>query len=256
LEYGLFGKVALVTGVSRSIGIGAAVARGLAAAGAHVFTTYYRPYDQTMAWGSAVHEAGAILEELRAAGVKADGLEADLGDPDAVAQIFNRAEESVGPVDILINNATVDYLTDLYGLTADLLDAHYAVNVRGTVLLCAELARRHNGRPGGRIINLTSGQGIGPMPDNLPYAITKGAVEALTTSLSASLAKKRITVNAVDPGATDTGWMDSGLRAELEAMAVFGRIGTPEDAMRIILFLVSAQAQWVTGQVIHSRGGM
>ncbi len=143
-----------------------------------------------------------------------------------------------------------------YSLSASLLDAHYAVNVRGTTLLCSEFAKRHDGRPGGRIINLTSGQSLGPMPENLPYAITKGAIEALTTSLSASLAKKGITVNAVDPGGTDTGWMSPDFLATARVNAPFGRVGTPKDAMRLILFLASAQAQWITGQVLRSRRGM
>ncbi|GAA6623074.1 SDR family oxidoreductase [Scytonema sp. NUACC26] len=131
-----------------------------------------------------------------------------------------------------------------------------SINVRGTTLLCAEFAKRHHGKPGGRIINLTSGQSLAPMPLNLPYAITKGAIEALTISLSASLASKGITVNAIDPGATDTGWMSNELRSSLEVKAPFGRIGTPEDAARIVLFLASSQGQWITGQVIRSRGGL
>jgi 3-oxoacyl-[acyl-carrier protein] reductase len=86
--------------------------------------------------------------------------------------------------------------------------------------------------------------------------MTKGAIEALTISLSVSLANKGITVNAVDPGPTDTGWMNADVLQALEAKAPFGRVGTPEDAMRLILFLASAQAQWITGQIFHSRGGM
>ncbi len=93
------------------------------------------------------------------------------------------------------------------------------------------------------------------MPESLPYIISKGAIEALTISLSGALASKQITVNAVDPGATDTGWMDADLHEILEAKAPSGRVGSPEDAMRIILFLASSQAAWITGQIIHSRGG-
>lgn len=158
-------------------------------------------------------------------------------------------------MDILVNNAAHDQQADIYSLSAELLDTHYAVNVRGTTLLCAEFALRHDGRPGGRIINLTSGQSLAPMPENLPYAITKGAIEALTLSLSASLASKKITVNAVDPGATDTGWMSDEIRSQLDVRAPFGRVGIPEDAARIVLFLASEQGQWITGQIIRSRGG-
>lgn len=253
IDYSLSGRTALVTGVGRRIGIGAAVALAFAKAGANVFTTYYRPYDGT---NSKPTEADEIIGQLRNEGVQAEGMEADLADVEVPKALFDQAEASIGPIDILVNNATQDILVDIYGLSASLLDSHYAVNVRGATLLCAEFAKRHNGRCGGRIVNLTSGQSLGPMPQNLPYAITKGAIEALTLSLSASVAAKGITVNAVDPGATDTGWMSSDFRAQIERDAPFGRVGMPEDAARIILFLASAQAAWITGQIIRSRGGV
>ncbi|MUL38941.1 SDR family oxidoreductase [Gloeocapsopsis dulcis] len=255
-DYGLSGKVALVTGVSRTQGIGFAIARALAEAGANVFTTYYRPYDALMPWGSHHNEAEEIISLLQSYGVKAAGFEANLAESQVPKQLFDRVENSLGSVDILVNNAAYDEQVDIYSLSADLLDTHYAVNVRGTTLLCQEFAHRHDGRPGGRIINLTSGQSLAPMPENLPYAITKGAIEALTISLSASLADKGITVNAVDPGATDTGWMSAEFRTQLAMRSPFGHVGTPEDAARIILFLVSAQAQWITGQIMRSRGGL
>jgi 3-oxoacyl-[acyl-carrier protein] reductase len=94
------------------------------------------------------------------------------------------------------------------------------------------------------------------MPRNLPYAATKGAVEAFTLSMSVLLASKGITVNAVDPGPTDTGWLSDGLRAELIERAPFGRIGTPADVAQLVLFLASSEGQWITGQVVHSRGGL
>ncbi|NMF62297.1 oxidoreductase [Brasilonema octagenarum UFV-E1] len=255
IDYGLSGKVALVTGVSRHMGIGAAIARSLAASGANVFITYYRPYDKLMPWGSKLTEAEEIVESLKLHLVKAAGLEANLAEPLVPKNLFDFVEETLGHVDILVNNAVHDQQADIHSLTAELLDVHYAVNVRGTTLLCAEFAKRHDGRPGGRIINLTSGQSLAPMPENLPYAITKGAVEALTLSLSASLASKGITVNAVDPGPTDTGWMSNEIRSMLESKAPFGRVSTPEDAARIVLFLASSQGQWITGQIIRSRGG-
>lgn len=256
IDYGLSGKVALVTGVSRLQGIGFAIAHSLAKAGANVFTTYYRPYDALMPWGSCDREAEEIISLLQSYGVKVAGLEANLAELQVPKQLFERVEDLLGSVDILINNAAYDEQVDIYSLSADLLDTHYAVNVRGTTLLCQEFAQRHDGRAGGRIINLTSGQSLAPMPENLPYAITKGAIEALTMSLSASLADKGITVNAVDPGATDTGWMNEDLRTQLAMESPFSRVGTPEDAARIILFLASTQAQWITGQIIRSRGGL
>lgn len=256
LDYGLLGKVALVTGVSRNIGIGAAISRYLAASGVNVFTTYYRPFDEIMSWGSNSSEAEEIIESLKLEGVNASGIEANLAEVETPKKLFDEIEKTLGKVDILINNAAHDEQADIYSLSSELLDTHYSVNVRGTTLLCAEFAKRHDGREGGRIINLTSGQTLAPMPESLPYAITKGAIEALTISLSASLASKNITVNAIDPGATDTGWMSDEFRSKLENESPFGRVGTPEDAAKTVLFLASAQAQWITGQIIRSRGGM
>ncbi len=252
-EYQLTGKSALVTGVSRSTGIGAAIARGLALMGANVFTTYYRPFDGV---GSRQEDAELILSKIKAAGVKTGGFEADLADIAAPKAIFDLAEQTIGPLDILVNNAACDYECDIYSVTPALLDAHYWVNLRGTTLLCAEFAKRHDGRPGGRIINLTSGQSVDAMETNLPYAMTKGAVEVLTRALSVSLKPKGITVNAVDPGGTDTGWMSPEIIAGIEANTLYKRVGTPQDATRLVLFLASAQAEWITGQVLHSRGGL
>jgi len=247
-------QVALVTGVSRKIGIGAAIARTFAEAGIAVFTTYYRPYDELMPWGSSPNEPQEIIEELRTLGIRAEGVEADLADPEIPSTVIQRAYDSLGFVDILVNNASHDVAADIYSLLPASLDMHYAVNVRGALLLCAEFAKRHDGRTGGRVINLSSGQGLGPMAGNLPYAATKGAVEAFTLSLSVSLASKGITVNAVDPGPTDTGWLSDGQRTELIEGAPFGRIGTPADVAQLVLFLASSKGQWITGQVIHSRG--
>lgn len=223
--------------------------------GADIVFAYYRPYDATIPWGSDAGEVEGLLSELMRKGVRVHGLECDLADPTAPRQLFEEAEGLLGSVDILVNNAAYSERDGVSGLTAELLDRHYAVNVRATALLCAEFARRFEGSEG-RIINLTSGQGLGPMPGELAYAATKGAVEALTLSLGAELAPRSITVNAVDPGPTDTGWMSPTLKARLEEAAPMGRVGTPEDAARLIRFLASKEAGWITGQVVRSRGGL
>jgi 3-oxoacyl-[acyl-carrier protein] reductase len=251
----LAGKTAVITGVSRQIGIGAAVARALAEVGCNVFTTYYRPYDATMLWGSQENEAEEIIAQLRGMGVKAAGLELDLSEPTAAVTLFEAAEAAVGPAAILVNNATYSVNDTVEGLTAVHIDNHYAVNVRGMMLLCAEFVKRFQGE-WGRIINLTSGQGAGPMPDELAYAATKGAVDAFTVSLSAAVAHHHITVNAIDPGATDTGWMPPDLYAHLKAQSPLGRVGLPEDAAQLVRFLASPEAGWITGQIVRSRGGL
>lgn len=196
-----------------------------------------------------------MLEELRSLGVRAAGMEVDLSDTSAIVRLFEAAERQAGPIDILINNAVHDVEDDLMTMSAESLDRHYAVNTRATALLCQEFARRHDGRVGGRIINLTSGQRFHPMPGNLCYATTKNAVEALTTCAAMTLGFKRITANAVDPGGTDTGWMDEPLKAEMRRTVPLGRVGQPQDTAKLILFLCSDSAQWINGQILRSRGG-
>jgi 3-oxoacyl-[acyl-carrier protein] reductase len=195
-----------------------------------------------------------LLNELLKMGVRAVAIEADLSDPQAPAALLDEVTERIGFPRVLINNAAHSTHTDYASLDAASLDAHYAVNLRATALLSAELARRWPGGPG-RIVNMTSGQSQGPMPNELAYAASKGAIEALTLSLSAGIAPLGITVNAVNPGPTDTGWMDAELKQELLWKFPFGRIGEPADAARLIAFLASDDAAWITGQVIHSEGG-
>lgn len=247
-------KVALVTGVTRRQGIGAAIALELARAGADVCTTYYRPYDRKMPWGVEEAEPEAILAELRTTGVAAHGIEMDLGQPEGPSTLYGLARERFGHIDILVNNAAYSTETTVEAMTAEELDRHYAVNMRAVMLLSLEFIRGFTPGGAGRIINLTSGQGLGPMPSELAYAATKGATEAFTLSLSAAVAALGITVNALDPGPTDTGWMPPELRDSLLSTAPMGRLGTPQDAARVVAFLASEEAGWITGQVIRSRG--
>jgi 3-oxoacyl-[acyl-carrier protein] reductase len=251
---GLAGRVAVVTGATRRVGIGAAICRALAADGADVLFTYWHPYDQTMPWGSDDAEPPALQRELEGLGVRATGLSVDLSRPYVAGEVLDAAAR-LGAPSILVNNAAHSTSDDYHTLSADSLDAHYAVNVRGMALLSVEFARRYPGGPGGRIINLTSGQSLGPMPGELSYVATKGAVEALTVSLAAEVASLGITVNAVNPGPTDTGWMDDRLKAALLPRFPLGRLGRPDDVARLVAFLASDAAAWITGQVMHSEGG-
>lgn len=247
-------RIAVVTGVGRSRGIGAAVCRALAADGMAVYATWHPDYDARMPWPWDPDEPERLLQELGDSGVAAAGMPLDLADPTAAHTLFEAANAELGPLDILINNAAHSERDGIEALTADRLDAAYAVNLRATALLCAEFVRRHDGRPHGRIVNLTSGQGIAAMPDELAYAATKGAVDAFTVSLAAGVAGRGITVNAVDPGPTDTGWMTDSLKAEIAAGSPRGRLGRPEDAARLVRFLASTDADWISGQILHSRG--
>ncbi|WP_046180581.1 SDR family oxidoreductase [Domibacillus tundrae] len=248
-------KIAIITGASRVKGIGAAICRELAETGYHIFFTYWTDYDKEMPWSIELDEPMKLKEELIQKGVKASCMELDLSNPDAPQQLLNEVIEQLGYPDILINNAAFSTNTDYSNLAAEELDKHYMINIRATTLLSIQFARKFDKKSGGRIVNLTSGQFQGPMPGELAYATTKGAVDALTITLSAELAPLGITVNAVNPGPTDTGWMTETIKSDLKPLFPFGRIGEPRDVAKTIKFLVSNEADWITGQIIHSEGG-
>lgn len=190
-------------------------------------------------------------------GVRCEFLEVDLAQRDTEAAIMTHVKSAIGFPNILINNAAHSIDSNYMNLTGKILDDHYMVNMRATFLLSTEFAKefQQTGRKDGRIINLTSGQDQGPMPGNLAYAATKGAISAFTSSLSAELSELGITVNAVNPGPTDTNWMDDEIRNYVRPKFGLGRIGKPEDAANLIAFLASEEGGWITGQVIHSEGG-
>jgi 3-oxoacyl-[acyl-carrier protein] reductase len=246
--------IALVTGAGRRQGIGAATCMALAEKAHDIAFTHWQVYDRQMDYSD---EGGppALEADLERLGARVWQAEVDLSDPTAPAKLLDEVTASLGFPTVLVNNAAHSTSEGYETLDAATLDAHYAVNLRGTALLSAEFARRWPGGEGGRIINLTSGQSLGPMPTELAYIATKGAIEAFTVSLSAGVASLGITVNAVNPGPTDTGWMSEDLKAFLLTKFPLGRLGQPEDVARLIAFLASPDAKWITGQVIHSEGG-
>ena len=247
----LTGRAALVTGVSRRAGIGFAIARRVQADGARVFLQSWTPHDEGHPWGIDPGGMPAVLDELAGAA----HLEIDLAAPDAPARLMDAAVAELGHVDILVANHARSGRGSLEAVTAAELDGFWAVNVRATILLAAALAAQHDGRPGGRIVMMTSGQHLGPMPGELGYAVSKGAIHQATPSLADHLGERGITVNTVNPGPTDTGWADEHVAAEVRARMPRGRWGTPDDAARLIAWLCSDDADWITGQVIDSEGG-
>ena len=231
---------ALITGVGHRQGIGYATALMIAERGDHVFTTCWGQFDKSqgrapefdMLWPS---------------------IEADLEELTAPTVVFDAAESAIGTVDILVINHAFFEGDNLDSLKPDVLDRHLAVNVRASLMLCQEFVRRNNSG-WGRIMFLTSGQSLHPMPHTLSYAASKGAIEAVMLALAGGLAGAGITVNAMDPGGTDTGWMSEDLKARLVSESPRGRVGQPIDAARLLAFLTSDEAGWVTGQLIRSRG--
>jgi 3-oxoacyl-[acyl-carrier protein] reductase len=257
----LAGRAALVTGVSRRAGIGFAIARRLAAAGASVFAHHYIPHDADRGWGADAGGLDAMLEELRAdlAGPGAtlpDGSE-DLADPQGPGRLFARVVDALGHVDILVcNHASSGPDGDLERVDAEKLDHHWAVNARSSILLAKAYAQAHDdSRAGGRIVLMTSGQGEGPMPGEIAYAASKAALAGITPTLSDELIDRGITVNCVNPGPVDTGWATPELLEAVRDRLPAGRWGEPDDPARLIAWLVSDDGRWVTGQVLSTEGG-
>jgi 3-oxoacyl-[acyl-carrier protein] reductase len=255
----LAGRVALVTGVSRRVGIGLAVARRLAALGAGLFVTSWTAHDREQPWGADPGGLDAVLAELGggdAPGVgRVEHLEADFQDPEAPDRVMAAAVEAFGHVDILVCNHARSSAGGLGELTAAELDATQAVNTRAVLLLVQAFAARHDGRPGGRVVLFSSGQHLGPMPGELAYAASKGALVEVTASLADTLADRGITLNTVNPGPTDTDYVDQATRARVAERFPAGRWGTPDDAARLVAWLSTDDAAWITGQVINSEGG-
>lgn len=251
----LKGRIAIVTGASRGAGIGAAICKALASEGADIFFTYWVNYDENMPWGGNTREQEQLRDEILLLGVRCEHVLADLADVSNIPLILDTAEETMGKPSILVNNACYSVNDDCNTITAESLDAHYAINIRAVTLLSVEFARRFTPGNGGRIISMTSGQSLGPMVGEISYATTKGAIDAFTRTFAAEVGFKGITVNAVNPGPTDTGWMTPDLQHELASHSPFGRVGLPRDAARLITFLSTDDAEWITGQIFHSDGG-
>lgn len=238
------GRVAIVTGGSR--GIGRETATRLGRDGYAVVVTY----------GGNRAEADQAVKEVEAAGGRAIAVQADVADENAVAALFDRAEETYGGVDVLVHAAGIMRLAPLVDLDLADLDAHLNTNVRGTFVVDQQAARRL--RPGGAIINFSSSVTKFARPGYSAYAATKGAVDAITLILARELRGRDITVNAVAPGPTGTALFLDGKPQELldriASESPLDRIGAPDDIAEVVAFL-AGPARWINGQVIYANGG-
>jgi 3-oxoacyl-[acyl-carrier protein] reductase len=250
----LDGRIALVTGVSRTRGIGAALVRRLLGDGASVLATGWDPHDAEVHGAADPAGRQALL-----AGVEGRHLlyhQADLALAETPEQLIELAVSRFGGIDIVVANHARSSSFGLEALTAAELDLTWAVNTRSTVLLAQHLLRHRPGpRPGGRFLLFTSGQHLGPMPGEIPYIATKGANLQLTWSLSEALIDHGITVNCVNPGPVDSGAYPTVVLDELTGRFPAGRWGQPDDVANLVAWLVSDQAGWITGQVLNSEGG-
>jgi len=251
----LAGQVAIVTGVSRSKGIGAAVARDLARHGAHLFLTGWPRYDDDQPRKGDTSEQARLVEELRKLGVETEWLPLDLSISEAPGKLLDAVQQRFGGAQILVNNACFGSRDSLETLDGKTLDQHYALNTRAPILLSLDFVRRFGGKIARRIISMTSGQMLGPMRGEIAYVVTKAGLDAFTITLAAEVGHLGITVNAVDPGPTDSGSMTTEIQEALLPWFALGRLGQPEDAAHLISFLASPEAGWITGQILRSRGG-
>jgi 3-oxoacyl-[acyl-carrier protein] reductase len=244
--------LALITGVGRTIGIGAGIARQLAASGWDIAFTYWSPYDERMAWGPEAGATTTITDVLTQLGAASTAVEADLADPDAPARVFDEVERDLGSVTALVMCHCESVDSGLLDTTVESFDRHFAVNARATWLLIREYGRRFAAPQGsGRIIALTSDHTV----NNLPYGASKGALDRITLAAAHELAHLGITANVVNPGPVDTGWMTDEGRAQVLRQTPLNRLGTPQDTAHLVDFLCSPEGQWINGQLLMSNGG-
>jgi 3-oxoacyl-[acyl-carrier protein] reductase len=247
----------LVTGVSRPLGIGAAITRRCAMSGASIAIPGYQNYDMKMKYPDATGSSTIDLAgELSAKGLSVTALTpSDLSGRDEPARVVSEAVEKLGYLNGLILNHAYSTYSTLEEWTAEHIDSHLTVNVRASMLMIQAFAKQVKEDTGGVITLFTSGQYLGPMTEEIAYAVSKEAVRGLCEQAAAALAPKNIRVNCINPGPTDTGYLSGTAYEEVARMFPSGRWGTPDDAAKLVQFLHSEHARWITGQIIASEGG-
>lgn len=245
-----------MTGVSRRAGIGYAIAQRLLADGLNVVIHSFSAQDEETRDNAGVSEMTAVIDALGGLGPRLAHIDCNLADATAPGRVIVHAIHRFGAVDALIVNHARSGPGSLTELTSEDLDLAWAVNARAAVLLVQAYAESHDDtRPDGRVLLFTSGQHLGPMAAELPYAISKGAIHQMTQSLADTLAERSITVNAINPGPVDTGWPSAAQREHLQAAFPAGRWGKPSDIAPIVSWIVSPDSAWMTGQVVNTEGG-
>lgn len=259
----LRGRTALVTGASRRDGIGYAVARRLAAFGASVYLHHHTPHDAAQPWGADPDGPVSLAAAVRGvapAGARVLHGPGDLTRPGAPARLVETAAEALGGrLDILVaNHALSGSDGPLEAVDAAMLDAHWAVNTRSTVLLTQAFAARKRAAdaPDGRVVFMVSGQDVrGGMPEEIAYALAKGALASSVRTLATALGPLRISVNAVNPGPVDTGYLHGEQHSAVAARFPGGRWATADQAASLVTWLTTDEAAWITGEVINAEGG-
>jgi 3-oxoacyl-[acyl-carrier protein] reductase len=244
----LTGKVAVVTGASK--GIGAAIAKHLAAEGAAVVVNY----------ASSKEGADRVVGTIVSNGGQAIAVGANVAKLAEIERLFSETKRAFGRLDILVNNAGIYEFSPIEGVTEGHFHKQFDLNVLGLILASQEAAK-HFGPEGGSIVNISSVASSTAPPNTSVYSATKAAVDAVTRSLAKELGSRNIRVNAINPGMVETegvraaGITESDFRKQVEAQTPLGRIGQPEDIAPAAVFLASADASWITGETLVVAGG-
>jgi 3-oxoacyl-[acyl-carrier protein] reductase len=244
----LAGKVAVVTGASK--GIGAEIAKQLAAAGAAVVVNY----------SSSKSGADKVVDDISKAGGKAVAVQANVAEQSDIQKLFAEAKKAFGRVDILVNNAGIYEFAPLEAISAEHFNKQYDLNVLG-LLLATQEAAKHFGE-GGAVVNISSVVSTFSPPNAAVYSGTKAAVDSITRSLAKELGPRKIRINSINPGMVETegahsaGITGSDMRTQIEAATPLGRIGQPSDIAPAVVFLASDDASWITGETLYISGGL
>jgi 3-oxoacyl-[acyl-carrier protein] reductase len=248
-ERKLSGKVAIVTGASK--GIGAGIAKEMAAAGAAVVVNY----------ASSKTGADEVVDEIKRNGGKAIALQADMAKKSEIERLFSEAMRAFGKIDILVNNAGIYEFSPLEQITEEHFHKHFNLNVLG-LILASQQAVKYFGREGGSIINISSLASTKALPTTAVYSATKGAVDTVTKALANELGPRNIRVNAINPGVVITegvhaaGIVGSDFEKQAVAQTPLGRTGRPSDIAPAAVFLASSDSSWMTGETLVISGGL
>ena len=243
-------KNILITGVSRASGIGTAIAMKCIQAGANVITHGNPQYDADREYPDASDNFQVDFAKKYNLKVISSS---NLGDPNEPERVITKARKLLGYLDGLVLNHAYSVNADIFNCTAENIDNHFNINVRASMLMIKAFAQQSD--RGGLITLFTSGQYLGAMIDEIAYAVSKEAIKGLCTQASAALAPYNIRVNCINPGATDTNYLTGEAYDRVAEMFPSRRWGTPDDAAKLVHFLHSDYASWITGQTIASEGG-
>ena len=244
----LEGKAAIVTGASK--GIGAGIAKALAAAGASVVINYATDQDG----------ARQVVEAIRGSGGQAIAVRGDISRAEDVQRLFEETRRAYGRLDVLVNNAGVFRFAPLEDVTEDEFHREFNTNVLGIILATRE-ALKYFGSGGGSVINISSITSFNPAPASVIYSATKSAVDSITRTLARELGPKKVRVNCISPGGVDTegsrtlGLIGSDFGNDMVGKTPLGRLGQPEDIAPIAVFLASPDSGWLTGEILVASGG-